>query len=106
MLKTKKMSGQLNSIYTALPHLNLKNIFLPQLQYQLQHLKNIHLHIPQDQKKTLSMPIDLTPKKIAGIFDDKYIEYKSGSDENLTIKKYLENIKPYNRIIKHLLNVI
>ena len=52
------------------------------------------------------MPIDLTPKKIAGIFDDKYIEYKSGSDENLTIKKYLENIKPYNRIIKHLLNVI
>lgn len=60
--------------------------------------------MPQDQKKTLSTTIDLTPKKTAGIFDDKYIEYKSGSDENLTIKKFLENIRPYNRILKRLLN--
>lgn len=59
--------------------------------------------MPQDQKKTLSTTIDLTPKKTAGIFD-KYIEYKSGSDENLTIKKFLENIGPYNRILKRLLN--
>ena len=29
--------------------------------------KNIHLHMPKDQKKTLSMTIDLTPKKIAGM---------------------------------------
>lgn len=29
--------------------------------------KNIHLYMPQDQKKTLSMTIDLTPKKIAGM---------------------------------------
>ena len=53
------------------------------------------MHMPQE--KTLSIPNDikLKLKKIADIFDDKYIEYTSGSDENLTIRKYLENIRPY-----------
>ena len=28
-------------------------------------------------------------------FDDRYIEYRSENDEQLPIRKYLENIRPY-----------
>ena len=34
-------------------------------------------------------------KKIADPFDDKYIEYKSKGDEQLSTKEYLEKFRPY-----------
>ena len=33
------------------------------------------------------------PEKIAGNFDDKYIDFKSAGDEKLSVEQYLENIK-------------
>ena len=34
-------------------------------------------------------------KTIAGAFNGKYIEHESSSDKKITIKRYLENIRPY-----------
>ena len=42
-------------------------------------------------------PKDYKPKNIAGVFHEKYIEYNSEDDEQLSIKEYLEKIKPYLR---------
>ena len=42
-------------------------------------------------------PKDYKPKNIAGAFHEKYIEYNSEDDEQLSIKEYLEKIKPYLR---------
>ena len=39
----------------------------------------------------------LQTKNIAGVFHEKYIEYNSEDDEQLSIKEYLEKIKPYLR---------
>ena len=46
-------------------------------------------------EKPLSIPTDYKPKKIAGFFDDKYIEYESEGSEALSIEQYLEEIRPY-----------
>ena len=43
----------------------------------------------------LNTPKECKPKKIAGTLDDKYIEYKSEGNQQLTIKEHLENIRPY-----------
>ena len=36
---------------------------------------------------------DYKPKKMAGAFDDKYMEYISEYNEQLSIQGYLENIR-------------
>ena len=59
--------------------------------------KKLNLRSPQDQKNLLAHPKTTNRKKIVGAFDDKYIKYESGSDEKLTIEKYLENVRPYLR---------
>ena len=40
------------------------------------------------------------PEKINGLFDDKYIEYKSKCDENISFEKYLWTIRPFLGNIK------
>lgn len=59
----------------------------------LQDLKNIQLRLFQDL--TLNPSKDCKPKKIedCSVFDDKYIKYKGECYEQLTIEKYLENIR-------------
>ena len=47
------------------------------------------------QTKTDNIPKDCKPKKIAGTFDDQYIEYKSEGYGKLSIEQYLDEIRPY-----------
>ena len=42
-----------------------------------------------------NIPKDCKLKKNAGVFDDKYIQYKSEGDEKLTMEQYLQKIRPY-----------
>ena len=40
-------------------------------------------------------PQDYKPKKIAGTFNDKYIECKSKGNERVSIEQYFKKIKTY-----------
>ena len=46
-------------------------------------------------EKIPAIPNDYKPRKIPGTFDNKYIEYESGSKGKLTVKEYLKNIELY-----------
>ena len=84
--------------------------------YQHQGLKNLHksknsipvqrpkksTHLDESEKKKTKMvkkdkPKDQKLKKIAGALNDKNMEYKSESDEQLLIEEYLEKIGLYLR---------
>ena len=56
--------------------------------------------IPKPQK-LLNIPRDCKPKKIAGSFDDKYIEHESEDSEGLSFKQYLDKIRQYLGDIIH-----
>ena len=61
---------------------------------QTRRPKNITPTPASRPENYLSIPNDYKLEKIAKAFGDKYIEYESGNNEILTIKKYLENIRP------------
>ena len=42
------------------------------------------------------VPKDCKPQKNTSALDNKYIEYKSEGDEQLSIEKYIQNIRPYS----------
>lgn len=48
-------------------------------------------------KKSLSTPKDYRSTKVAGAFDDKYIEHKSEGDEELSIEECYQKIRHYLR---------
>ena len=49
--------------------------------------------MPKRQIQITTQTID--QKKNDDAFNDKYIEYKSKGDEKLSMKQYLEKIRPY-----------
>ena len=48
-----------------------------------------------NKDKLENTPQDYKPKKIAVVFNDKYIDYKSEGSEKLLIEQYFKNMKTY-----------
>lgn len=47
------------------------------------------------KKKSWTLFLKTTDKKVAGDYNDEYIEYKSGGNEKILIEQYFENIEPH-----------